>query len=609
MAQGWLATLQVPQASHATAGEWLWCVALLVVPLFVFGGVFAVGQEPGRLSFRTLVLRPARGLEAATGRPSWSSAGVWIGVWALSVAAIGFFWDVAWHIDLGRDQELFTPPHTLIVAGLVGLLAAGVVSAVLATLQGAGTGFRVGRARIPWGAGGLIVLGAFATVGFPLDALWHATYGVDVTMWSPTHLTMISGAAFAPIAVWMLYREGGPGAGRSWTRRVAPGVLAGALVVALAAFQLEFDDGVPQWQMLYQPVLIALAGTAALCVARVALGPGWALRTAVSFLVIRGILTVIVGVFLGHVVTHFPLYIGLALCVEAAFLLARRRPAAVQAAVAGALAGTLGMASEWGWSQAWSYQPWQPRLLAAMWVALLAALGGAVLGTALGGVLRGDRPAMPAIAAWGAFAAMLVSLAIPFPRSAPPVTATVNAVAAGPSRATTDRYGLPSREQDVVVSVTLSPPDAGDGADVFRVIAWQGGGRVAAPMSEVAPGQWRTSAPVPTGGAWKTIVMLMKGDVLAASAVSMPFDPQYGQPPIPMARNRTGSMLPASALLMRESHAGTVLPQVLAYGAFVLELLIAAAVVLLGCVATARGVGREQERRPRSSRLPSAAAS
>ena len=37
-------------------------------------------------------------------------------------------------------------------------------------------------------------LGFTALGGFPLDDLWHAHYGVDVTMWSPTHLLMILGA-------------------------------------------------------------------------------------------------------------------------------------------------------------------------------------------------------------------------------------------------------------------------------------------------------------------------------------------------------------------------------------------------------------------------------
>ncbi|MBV8194563.1 MAG: hypothetical protein JOY80_03455, partial [Candidatus Dormibacteraeota bacterium] len=510
------------QASHATAGEWIWCAALLLVPLVVVAAVFFTGAA-SRRGVIGLIERPAAGLEAATGRPAWSSAGVEIGVWALIVAATGFFWDVAWHIDLGRDQELFTPPHTMIVAGLVGLFVAGVTSAVIASVQDADVGFRIGRVRVPWGAAGLVVLGGFASIGFPLDDLWHAAYGIDVTMWSPTHLTMISGAGFAPIAVWLLYREGGIDTGRRWTHMVARPVLAATLVVALAAFQLEFDDGVPQWQMLYQPVLIALGATVALSVSRVALGRGWAVLTALLFLGVRGVLTLIVGVALGQVITTIPLYLGVALCIEAAFLLLGQRSLLTRALTAGALAGTAGVAVEWGWTSVWGYQPWQAAMLPSMWVALLAALGGAVLGSTLGAVLGGGRPAVPRTALGLAGVATLAALAIPFPRNNAPIVATVTTASVGAPQPATDRYGLPSSVQNVTVAVRLSPSSAADGADVFRVIAWQGGGRVIAPLHQKSSGQWVTQQAVPTGASWKTIVMLMKGDVISASAVSMPF--------------------------------------------------------------------------------------
>ena len=39
----------------------------------------------------------------------------------LLIAVIGFYWDVAWHIDFGRDtKNLFTPPHVMILVGLWG---------------------------------------------------------------------------------------------------------------------------------------------------------------------------------------------------------------------------------------------------------------------------------------------------------------------------------------------------------------------------------------------------------------------------------------------------------------------------------------------------------
>ncbi|TMC48485.1 MAG: hypothetical protein E6J14_12105 [Chloroflexi bacterium] len=588
--------LNLQSSLRASAGEWIWCAALLAVPFVVTAAVFVLGGKPRRRGLVGLIDRSASGVERLTGRPAWSSAGVAIGVWALITAAVGFFWDVAWHIDLGRDRDLFTPPHTLIVAGLMGLAAAGAVSTILATAARAESGLRIGSLRIPWGAAGLLVLGTFATLGFPLDGLWHSTYGVDVTMWSPTHLMMISGAAFAPLAAWLLYREGGHATGHPAAQRTARIMLVGALVVALAAFQLEFDDGVPQWQMLYQPVLIALGATAAMTIARVALGRGWALLTAVLFLVIRGLLTLLVGVALHRTVTHFPLYLGIAVCIEAGFLLASRSVLA-GALTGGVLAGTAGLASEWGWSHAWSYQPWQPSMFPGIWTAFVAAVAGAVLGAAAGSVLGGVRPRMrgPVLALAGV--AALIVLAVPFPRHTAPIVASIDATPVGSPSAAIDRYGRLSLVQDANASVRVVPAEAAEGADVFRVIAWQGGGRVDAPLQQVSPGVWRTTHPVPTGSSWKAIVYLQKQVLLVAAPVAMPSDPDYGQAAIPLAGHRTVSMVAGSSLLMREAHTGTLLPQLLAYGGVSLDMLLWLVVLVAGYVMVGRS-GSAQPRKP-----------
>ena len=79
-------------------------------------------------------------------------------------------------------------------------------------------------------------------------------------MWSPTHLLMICGAV-----VLARRRLAVPGRGRAcpcarncWTR-FAYGI-AGLLVLAgLTALLGEFRFGVPQFQQLYHPVLLAIA--------------------------------------------------------------------------------------------------------------------------------------------------------------------------------------------------------------------------------------------------------------------------------------------------------------------------------------------------------------
>src|SRR4051812_742174 len=118
------------------------------------------------------------------------------------------YWDVGYHIDHGRDQGVFTAPHMFIVAGLQGI----VVAALLHGRMG-GPAARNER-RLPLGLGmspgGIVMLvcGAVALLGFPLDAFWHALFGEDVTLWGPTHLFMIGGAGVGTPRPWVGMRPG-----------------------------------------------------------------------------------------------------------------------------------------------------------------------------------------------------------------------------------------------------------------------------------------------------------------------------------------------------------------------------------------------------------------
>ncbi|HEV2686788.1 MAG TPA: hypothetical protein VGW79_09130, partial [Actinomycetota bacterium] len=252
--------VRVLPAGHSTGLQWLW----IVIPITGLVAVITwlvVGGEPDDeyAGIPGWFARAASSLRRLSSLPPWASGGIAMGAWTLGVAVIGFIWDVSWHIDFGRDRQLFTAPHVLILTGLLGIGAAGVFAIGLATVEHARAWRRFGPLHVPVSAAALVVLSAGTVLGFPLDDLWHKAYDIDVTMWGPTHLLMIGGASLTPIALLLLYAEaGGPRlSGRDQT--VLRYILAMALMLGLSTFQLEFDLGVPQWQVLYHPVLIAIA--------------------------------------------------------------------------------------------------------------------------------------------------------------------------------------------------------------------------------------------------------------------------------------------------------------------------------------------------------------
>jgi hypothetical protein len=266
-------------------GEWGWGAwAWLVLPLASYALVsltlFAMGrtESSGPFSFvRFFFGQISDSLRRATGFPGWSMAGVLSGLLMLLILVIGFYWDVAWHIDNGRDDQLFTVSHTMILVGLGGLVYTALLTVLFATLDETEAGFGIGRVRVPWSAVVVGALGIGGVTAFPLDDLWHQAYGVDVTLWSPTHLQLVAGGSLATIALFLMCAEALPDARPTWLGSSIFALTGGTVLVAMSTFQGEFDYGVPQFQLAYLPVLIAAAAGFSLVLARVALGPGGAL--------------------------------------------------------------------------------------------------------------------------------------------------------------------------------------------------------------------------------------------------------------------------------------------------------------------------------------------
>jgi hypothetical protein len=124
---------------------------------------------------------------------------------------LGTSWDVQWHILIGRDRTLI-PPHLIMLSG-VGLSGFAGLAAILIETFWARRNPLVGRNSTSFadafhGSLGAYVVGFAAlnsAIAFPLDAYWHALYGIDVSIWAPFHVMIIMGMGVVALgAAYML---------------------------------------------------------------------------------------------------------------------------------------------------------------------------------------------------------------------------------------------------------------------------------------------------------------------------------------------------------------------------------------------------------------------
>jgi hypothetical protein len=562
------------------ATEWGWSAwAWLVIPLAIYGltslTLFAFGHAEQSNPLKFFFAQIGDTLRYVTGYPGWAMAGVLSGLMMLLIVVIGFYWDVAWHIDNGRDQQLFTPSHVMILVGLGGLLYAAGIAVLFASIEKAQTALRWGFLHIPWSAVLLVALGLGGVTAFGFDALWHEAYGVDVTLWSPPHIQLVVSGSLGTIALWLMLAEARPYVdGEPTTLGKFINVLtAGTVLVGMSTLQGEFDYGVPQFQVLYLPILIMIAAGFTLMATRRALGPWGAVKVVAVYLVLRGLLAFAIGGVMHHTVPHFPLYLGSALLVEAAFAwLGTERPVRL-AVVTGALVGTVGLITELGWVTLWGFST-SARMPLALFLKIavlgpIAAVAAALVGAALGGAVAKARETIPAAALAAAGVALLGTLAFPLPRDVGPVTATVRLEQVG-------SMGL--------VDVTLDPPDAARNATAFAVSAWQGGSEtVGADLKQEGMGHYVASRPVPITGSWKTMVSLQRGDEVMAVPVYLPADPEIGAPEVPAVPERTERFVRNTTILLREVRGGPAGTAIIAYSG--LAVVVATFITLIALTA------------------------
>ena len=527
---------------------------------FVLGPVLLYRQ--GRLP---ALGRLADRVGRMTGLPGWAAFPLALQGAALIVAVFGMYWDISIHIDDGRDAgPLANPAHFFILFGLMGVMAAGIFGMAL-NRQPLRSSIRVPGIGDHAPAGAIIVAacGAFSLTAFPLDDVWHRIFGQDVTLWSPTHLMLITGASLSTFGALALYRESleesdetvAVPARAGWL--LAP--LTGAMLIGLNTFLAEFDFAVPQFRLDMHPIGLALAAGIALVSARLVIGPYGALATVGFFLLLRGILFVVVGPVFGGTEPRFPLYIAEALLVElAALALIRKgRPPASQpvrfGVLCGVLIGTIGLAAQWGWSHAWMVHPWTASMLPE---AALLAFGMAVAAGTIGGfvgralTLRAHRLAATPYWALPLAAAVALGVAI----AGIPISG-----GDGSTRATLQLADAPATngERRVDVTARLQPADAAEDARWLTMTSWQGKqASIVQHMERTGPGEYRTTEPVPVDGTWKSILRLHRDDEVLGLPVFLPEDPAIPAEEVPATATIDRAFVLDKKNLQREQKEG-----------------------------------------------------
>ncbi|HEU4738413.1 MAG TPA: hypothetical protein VFS54_04940 [Solirubrobacterales bacterium] len=598
---GLLLAAASPPAAGAEIGQ---IVIATVAATIVTCGLLYLGF--GHRSGRTQILqRLADHGERVSGMPGWVAFPSGVATISLLTALFGMYWDISLHIDNGRDAgPLANPAHYFILVGLFGIFSAGFFAMVLPKEKPSTVAIRLGH---DWWAplGGVLICacGAFSLIGFPLDDVWHRLFGQDVTLWGPTHLMLIGGAAMTLVGIAVLSVEGMRAAGTdgapaeepAHTKMLRAVALTGGLMLGLSTFQAEFDFGVPQFQLIFQPLMLMVAAGVGLVLARVYAGPGAALGAAGFFILLRGGLAVLVGPVLGQTMPHFPLYVAEAVVVEAiALFISTQRPLRFGLA-AGIGIGTIGLAAEWGWSHLWMPLPWpEAAFPEAAIVGFAAAVAGATIGAWIGSHLspvpleRSPQLRRAALCSAAVLAA-LVAYGL--------YTPTQGGVSA---RVVLHEVGG-ANGREVEATVRMNPPDAAADAEWFDVTAWQGGGLVVAPLERTAPGVYRTTEPVPVHGNWKAMIRLHDSNSLTALPIFLPKDEAIPVGEVPAPAQFTRSFSDEHQLLQRESKGGPAALTVIAY-----STVAAIALSLLALLAWALhrlAAGPARPRRKRRTRF------
>ena len=220
-------------------------------------------------------------------------------LWALGVLPIllaggvagllGIYWDIAWHVDIGRDT-FFTLPHNLVYSSILTVLLVALLG-LWFDRRDSRFHLPLGRLRLHPGVLMVAVAAALELAFAPLDDLWHRLFGSDVSLWAPMHLVGLLAMGVANLG----------GLTCAWIERelVADSrrqrlltLVAGAYLVLLLGWSMlltaEFEFGIIQFPViLHPPLLAALPAFALVLAVRLGTGSYAATWTALAFTGLR----------------------------------------------------------------------------------------------------------------------------------------------------------------------------------------------------------------------------------------------------------------------------------------------------------------------------------
>ncbi|MDO9353705.1 MAG: hypothetical protein Q7T55_08415 [Solirubrobacteraceae bacterium] len=502
-------------------------------------------------------------VEELVGLPGWAALpGAGAIVCAL-VIILGATWDIGLHIDVGRDDgPLGTVAHYPLLFGLFASFLMGILAIGLAPKnprRSSPVAFHwKGFGPVPAASALLLAGSTFGMAAFPLDDVWHRIFGVDVTLWGPTHVMIIGGTLTVGIGGALLLIEGARAAGRDpfrakgLLRRPLPALLAAVGLYLWAASTHEFNWGVPQYRLVWHPLLLAFGAAQALVLARVLAGRGGALLALAIWLPLQAFMSLAIGGPLQVSMPSTPLFIVEALVVEA--IAFRRDPArpVVFGALAGLGIGTLGFGSEYLWSQIAMPLPWTPGMLPeAIPVAIAAGISGGVIGALMAQALNGSlhrvwRPGLVLAAAGLTFFALGWNAASTSNPEGVTATMAISNVRQGP----TPGHSEPHRVGDL--TVRFSDPAITKNPSWIYAMGWQGDGSYIDHLKQRADGSWATTQPVPLDGKWKTMVRVHSGKTMLSTPIRFPADPAISFAGFAEQPTATRAMVPDTQIMQLE---------------------------------------------------------